>query len=577
MLIISGLLLMAITTSCRKGFLEKPQGSDTTVDSVFSSAEKVQYAIAQAYTQSLAIGITIIPWDWNRDYCMRESTLDGISGENIATDFDWEDAWIIQRSGMTADDGSGIPRSEDGFSFNYKAIRQNYLVMENIGKVQDMTATEKAQVRAEMKTLTAYRYSEMFKRYGGVPIVEKTLNITDHLNIPRASLQQTLDFIIKLCDESVDSLPDSYPDKWKGRITKGVALAIKAETLMYAARPLFNAATPYMDFGGNNSLICFGQQDLSRWQQAVDAAKAALDWSLANGYHVINTGNPLDDFGTATSTPGNAEVLLAYKYQWANDVGALFFLYNLHTWVGNANGMSLTQLQQFYKADGADQDWTDETPRPYSEYYNKMQEMEARLKASIQAPGIDAWTNPSDAFWNSVNCFQSGDLGREECGRKAKFWYKAGTREWFEFPLYRVAELYLDLAEAYNELSQPSQSLSYLNVIRARAGLPAVTQTDKDALRKIIQREWAVEFYEENHRLHDVKHWKLPDIANGIIGGPKRSFTFTYTGSSAALPADFLTYANVIKYTAFWTASQYLCPFPASEVNKGYLVQNPGY
>jgi len=40
-------------------------------------------------------------------------------------------------------------------------------------------------------------------------------------------------------------------------------MCIKAEALMYAARPLFNSNTPYMSLGGNNNLICFGTHDAS--------------------------------------------------------------------------------------------------------------------------------------------------------------------------------------------------------------------------------------------------------------------------------------------------------------------------
>ena len=31
------------------------------------------------------------------------------------------------------------------------------------------------------------------------------------------------------------------------------------------------------------------------------------------GLHIINTGNPLDDYGTATGVPSNPEVILAWK------------------------------------------------------------------------------------------------------------------------------------------------------------------------------------------------------------------------------------------------------------------------
>jgi hypothetical protein len=568
-------------SACKKGFLEKPQGSDTNVNSIFSTKQKAVAAIAQAYSMSLAAGIAgIVDYDGNRIYGLSSGSLSHISGEVNDVKYNWEDGWIIQRSGMTADDGSGKARSDDGFNFNFRAIRQNNLVRENIDKVSDMAEIEKEQVKAEMKTLTAYRYEEMFKRYGGVPIVTKSLTVEDSIKIRRSSLQTTLNHIVTLCDEAAAVLPDNYPATFRGRATKGVALAIKAEALLFAARPLFNAASPYLNFGANNNLICFGNEDQQRWQKAADAAKAVVDWSLANGYQIINTGSPLDDYGTAVATPSNMEVLLAYKNQ--TGPGGNGNYYSPQGQSGGANGMSFGQLTQYYKMDGSNQSWTGTTARPYAEYATRMQEMEPRYKASAMAAGMDAWNNPNDQYWSSSTVSNAstweGRGGTEACGRRVKFWYRAGNRPWFEFPIYRLAEFYLDLAEANNELGQPAKALESLNVIRKRAGLPNITETNQSDLRKIIQREWAVEFYEEGHRLYDVKHWKLPDIGNGIIGGTKKSFVFTYAnGSYGLVAADYKTYSTQDLYNGFWNSSQYLTPFPTTEINKGYLIQNPGY
>lgn len=579
----AGIAALFSICSCQKDFLKKPIGNDTTVDSIFSTSQKAQAAIAQAYSQSLVSGLNVVGWDNDRNFGWKGGSLDEVSGEVNATKFSWQDSWILQRGGMTADDGTGLPLSDDGFNFNYTAIRQDYLVLENIDKVGDMSSSEKEQVKAEMKTLVAYRYEEMFKRYGGVPIVQNSLSVEDTLKIPRATLQQTLDFIVKLCDEAASGLPDNYPPAWKGRVTKGVALAIKAEALMYAARPLFNSAAPYMNLGDNNNLISFGNTDPSRWQKAVDASKAVLDWSQVNDYHIINTGHPLDDYGNAVATPGNAETLLAYKDQDESHNGDVDDNpYDPHTQAGGANGMSYYQIKQYYKADGTEQAWAGLDQLPYSEYADKMEQMEARYKASAMAAGIDAWNNPNSTYWSSevLSGASTWDdiAGNEACGRRVKFYYHAGTRVWFEYPLYRLAEFYLDLAEAYNELGQTTLALQYLNVIHERAALPAITETDKTNLRKIIQREWATEFYMEGHRLFDAKHWKLDDIDNGIIGGVKKAFSFVYTnGSYGLVAADYKAYSVQVVYTGFWSSNQYLDPFPASEINKGYLIQNPGY
>ncbi|GHV58037.1 hypothetical protein FACS1894182_08620 [Bacteroidia bacterium] len=560
--------------SCTDELLKKPFGSDLDVEKIFSSKEVALSAISEAYFRSLMSGITLKgSGDWN--WGLNGGTLSNLSGElcnNGAAN--WVGVATITNGGYSAS-----RPTDDNFGFNYKAIKQCFLVIENIDRVPDMTADEKNAVKAEMKTLIAYRYEEMFKRYGGVPIVNKSLTLEDDMMIPRSGLQELLDYIITLCDEAYVDLPDTYPDAFKGRVTKGVALAIKAEALIYAARPLFNSAAPYMDLGADNQLICFGNYSEQRWRDAAAASEAVIQWAANHGYYIINTGSPLDDYGTAVSTPNNPEIILAYK-RTGDDI------YSCRTQTGAAQGMSYNLLTQYLKADGTEQAWpADDVERTYSEYATKIQEMEPRYKASAGAAGIDPWNNPNDESWRSYRLsgipswFNSGK-NCEYCGRRVKFFYHAGNRTWMEFPIYRLAEFYLNIAEAANETGDTDAALSKLNVIRERAGFGgnSITERDRTKLRKIIQREWAVEFYEESHRLHDVKHWKLEDIGNGIIGGAQRGFFYTYNKSEPPFyDTNYITYSVQKRYDATWAPYMHLNPFPQSEVNKGYLIQNPGY
>lgn len=97
-----------------------------------------------------------------------------------------------------------------------------------------------------------------------------------------------------------------------GRLTKEVPLAIKAEALMYAARPLFNSDEPYLPYGVNNDKICLCEYKESRWNDAIKANLDVLKWGKENGYEIIDTDNPFEDFGTAVGVPCNKEILLAY-------------------------------------------------------------------------------------------------------------------------------------------------------------------------------------------------------------------------------------------------------------------------
>ncbi|WP_276485631.1 RagB/SusD family nutrient uptake outer membrane protein [Paraflavitalea pollutisoli] len=575
--------------SCAKEFLEKPETTgNSTIETVFSNQAGAEAAIANAYRSALVANI----WDGRS---LNNGTLSGASGE-----FSYGESWASMKrfvdAGFTpvAYEGNRA-QSTDNFFDNYAAIRKCFLILENIDKVADMDGALKATVKAEMKALVAYRYMCMMIRYGGVPIVTKVLLPSDSLNIPRASLQATLDYAVKLSDEAVTGLPDNWEDKYNGRFTKGAALAIKAKALLYAARPLFNNATPYLP-AADPKLICFGTSSAERWNDAAAASEAVVAWAATKGYGIINTGGGVgvpntkafEDYGTATSTPSNKEVLLAYRL---DEGGSKFFkFYNPTRYSGNERyltdnyGMLSNFLANYYRADGSDQAWPGQgtgNALPYADYNSKMQAMEPRFKADNYAHGIDSWNNPGDFAWSYSQC--SSGQNHEGRGKGAaqstKYYYRAGARIWFEYPLFRMAEFYLNLAEAYNEAGNANKALQNLNIVHNRAGLPSITETDKDKLRRIIQREWAIEFYNENHRYFDVKHWKLANIGTGIIGGDMREFQFTLVtpGANDRLPANIVNYYDKVVYTAYWQPKMFLEPIPQEEIDKGSVLQNPGY
>jgi len=564
------LLLAAGLSGCEKNFLQMPISNTTTVDSVFSTTVKAQGAIANAYYDCLSQGLPFTNV-WNAQI---QENLSG--GMNYG--YAWTIAEGIMLNGLAA---ANTSEDMDGYGQNFTYIRQAWLVYNNIDKVKDMSDGDKATVKGEMQALIAYRYEQMFIMYGGVPIVNRALLPTDSLTIGRAPLAEVLDSVVSWCDQAIAVLPSAWPAAWTGRMTKTAALAIKAKALLYAARPLFNSATPYLGLGASNNLICLGSADASRWQTALNASEAEITEATTNGgLTIINTGNPSDDYGTATGVPSNPEVILAWKNinntlfdagNWNNLPMNAF--YNTRVWEAQGNVLMSNQLENYYKSDGTDQTWPSiGAVTAFSDYTTRMNQMEPRFQITCQPWEQDAKSNPGDVNWTNAATFGGQGFG---CARVTKFYYKASGRAWFEFPLFRLASAYLSSAEAYNELGQSSNALLRLNVIHQRAGLPAITTTDQTQLRAIIQREWAVEFFDEQYRLHDVKHWKLPNIGNGIIGGAIR--TFAYNNGGAVVQTGNTNYNQYVLYNGFWAPKEYLNPFPTSEINKGYLIQNPGY
>lgn len=601
-------MIFAGLTSCEDMFLEKPDTTGTVdLDEIYSSSKNAEAALFSCYRNVLLHG-------WPGGWGVGHGALASISGER-SKGYSWHGTYTIALTGLSVNGTDGSDGGADNYGSNWSFIRACFLVKENIDLVPDMTGEMKGYIKAEATGLIAYRYMGMFYRYGGLPIVRKSFEATDDLNVTRESLQATLDYIIELCDEAINGLPagDWSADK-TGRLTRGAVLAMKARVLMYAARPLFNSTVPYLDNGEYNNLICFGTQDASRWEDAIAANEAVLTWANSNGYGLINTGgagvgqpNPkaIDDYGTATSTPANREVLLAYKCnttnQWEWPASALFYYLNMspnwtnNRWDTDLVGLLTNFLENYYKKDGTEQEWPkigESTPRAASDWLEKIPQMEPRCLADNIFPGFDAFNNPgvynySAQGWgrSTANAGKEGDFpgaisSGKGCGFPVKFYYHAESRVWFEPPLFRLAETYLNLAEAYNEAGNASKALENLNKVHNRAGLPAVTETGKDKLREIIQREKAVEFYNENHRYYDVKHWKHKNISNGIIGGMMRELQFKIKANASGsnnLAVNLESYWDAESYVAFWSPKMYLEPIPQSEVNKGVTVQNPGY
>ena len=263
-------------------------------------------------------------------------------------------------------------------------------------------------------------------------------------------------------------------------MNKGVALAVKAEALMYAARPLFNADAPYMQMAdpANNEMIWLGGYDAKRWETARLANQEVIDWGKANGFELIDTGDPIKDYGTAVGTPSNREVLLAYKQQREADDNGIYKNYTFmptHTGhdLGQYRGTGYGQLCQYRKADGTDQTWAGvDDWRPAGEYRDKAEELEPRAQASLYFYGVNPKNNTGNSRWDLYQNWQLEYKWQDGCAKNIKFWYEAGSREWFEFPIYRMAEFYLNIAEAYNEEGNPTMARMGRGILR---GEPVVS------------------------------------------------------------------------------------------------------
>jgi hypothetical protein len=133
-----------------------------------------------------------------------------------------------------------------------------------------------------------------------------------------------------------------------------------------------------------------------------------------------------------------------------------------------------------------------------------------------------------------------------------------------QWVVFRLAEIYLNYAEACDALGQSGEALTYLNKIRFRAGLPDETSTN---LTDKIRHERRIELCFEGQRFFDIRRWGIAEI------GSQNALGINIKKSGSAF-----TYNLITTETRIWDSKLYYMPIPRSEnQNNPNIVQNPGY
>ena len=490
---------------------------------------------------------------------------------------------------------SNIINVED-FRYNIRwiAMRQIALVINRVNEVPDADETYKKQVVAEVKFLRALMYQEMLKRYGGVPIVDKMYEPGVAVNAPRNTFDECVKFILKDIDEAVPNLPAIYSASQTGRATSVAALALKSEILLYAASPQYNTATPILSMANpaDNKLICYGNVDANRWKLAADAAKAAIELALANGYGLIDeaanrnpkdldngTVGPLGNYRVSWETANNKELIL--MFQGGQLAGGITNIGNAPlTFVNPAcygsfwSGISmpLNFIKKYEDTLGRAVTW-EVAGGP--DLIAKYRSLDPRFKQSVSyTNGYYTARDPIAQIYNGgkdyVNC-KGGVWLRKYIPRNA-------TTANFVMvdPVFRVNELYLNYAEALNEFNAtpPAEAYAAVNAIRNRSKMPNLpTGLTKEQFRERVRNEIAIELVGDDHRFWDVKRWLIADNG-GIMSGNFDGLKIDRKGTA---PNYTYTWQPYTFETRTFNRNMYLHPFPQSEVLKGNLIQNPGW
>jgi hypothetical protein len=541
------------------GFLEKPPGVDVTEETVFSSKEEVEKFVAGAYYYGILSDM--FGWWDDRDKNDVEISAACDEAETYASWFWCQSIW--NSAGMSAIDGRGDNR----FNTHWVALRRANILIEKIEDAPFDAPDYKKQVLGEALFIRAFNHFELFKKYGGIPLIKIRFNPSDDLKVPRNTVKETVDFIVEDCNRAIELLPHDYPSAMKGRLTRSAAMALKSRTLLYAAGETFNTATPYLDLGENNELICYGNRDKERWKLAADAAKQWIDEYPSGGFKLITDKGADINYRYVWETNDNDEIILAEKskperYQWDFPYNFRFPPFGLFiTW----NFMRLYETKA-----GADQPWKMEGDNNLLAIYENM---DPRFKQTVSFHGTAF--NPE---YPMLDLTVSGAHAPVGDGCHGGYVHKGlpygvygNIRLMPNAIIFRVAEAWLNYAEALNEYNDTPPAAAYdaLNIIRRRSGMPAVPENlTQLQFREKVRRERAVELAYEGHRLWDIRRWEI--AGEGVMSGDMYGIRQYREG-------DEVRYEPYVFEKRSFKEAMYRHPFPQNEVNKGYLIQNPGY
>jgi len=153
-------------------------------------------------------------------------------------------------------------------------------------------------------------------------------------------------------------------------------------------------------------------------------------------------------------------------------------------------------------------------------------------------------------------------------------------------PYIRYTEVLLNYVEASINTNDEGEAIAWLNKLRFRNGLPAVTETDA-ALLELYKRERDKEMVNEDFRLFDMKRWLEgplslnQQVQQVVVQGTQKAGSTMTPENYRKDTADFdytYTPTNIVFENRIWQDRVYFMPIKQEEIDKDpSLIQNPGY
>lgn len=507
-----------------------------------------------------------------------------VGGAMMAAASDEAEYSVASSSVHMFNNGSWNPLNnpDNVWTYYYQGIRQATLFLETADQINmerykldpqnqadyEMRMANIERWKYEARFLRAYFYSELVKRYGGVPLANELMDMdTDYRNIPRNTLQECIDFIVDECGQVAPHLPAVYQASDMGRVTRGAALALKSRVLLYAASELFNNPVWAQGYERQDLISLSGVDRQTRWENAAKAAGEVL-W----GADVAEAGYKLSgNYQSLFRSFSDNEIVLVRRNGYDNS----FEKSNYPIGADQATGGTAPSgnlVDAYETTGGRTFSWKDPSmaARPYENRDPRFAATIMPNNSTFQGRPVECWEGGADGP-DKNNASKTGYYLLKYVDPELKLLQgQSAIHSWI---IIRLGEIYLNYAEAMNEAYGPDGKGIYgksareaVNEVRGRVGMPGVLADSKEEMREKIRHERRVELAFEDHRFWDVRRWMTaPDDLNAPLKGVKVT----------RLSYNSFEYQSVEVESRSFKRSMYFYPIPQNELNITGWPQNP--
>lgn len=629
--------LATVIYSCSDVLNQAPDGK-ISLEEVFGDNDKTMYYLNTCYSGINAKGCLYFFWSRGPvNWCDDSWDADDLDVSWAASRRYYDGN--ASASDFPANYNAGDSGNESvSWARSFQRIRNCAVFLQNIPNAKVNSESDRSRWTAEAHILRAYYYSELLMWFGcSLPIIREPYTYdADFSKVERSSFHDVVEFIVEDCDAALacEELPWRITtDSEAMRMTKAVAWAIKSRMTLFAASPLYNDGNNYWEeaYSVNKAAV---QALESNGYALYDKLNQAAVWGDEKAYLPTAASQYFNEYfcnsGAYAADPADKETIYQLRdganLDLANvdGIGAILGyktgtcpsqeLVDAFETIDGQPVLDLAKpyldeqhLKPNYNSSNTTYDknnpYANRDPRFYATvYYNGSKrycnwstEAEKKSFENLgQGKGenvriITTWDAYEDAKGNIINSPEPL-MGRSMTGRtptrtgyfQRKFLHPNSGVEMIlngaRHKDYRLAEIYLNFAEAAMEAGHTDEAITYVNKVRARAGMPGLPAgLSGENLRQRIHNERRVEFALEGNRYFDVRRWHKPDED---LSATDRWITGAHI--THMQDGTYKYERTILKERQCYTNKWLKMPIPLTEVNNMRAItgedwQNPGW